>query len=48
MLKDIDSACQHAKIFPDAVLSGHAHLYGRYTRFVGNNQIPFLVLGCGG
>jgi hypothetical protein len=48
MLKDIDSACQHAKIFPDMVLSGHAHLYERYTRFVGSNQIPFLVLGCGG
>jgi hypothetical protein len=48
MLKQIDAACQQAKILPDLVLSGHAHLYERYTRFVGNNQIPFVVAGCGG
>src|SRR5262249_20277897 len=48
MLNDIDNACQAAKIDPDMVLSGHAHLYERFTRFVGANQIPFLVAGCGG
>ncbi|HMK79363.1 MAG TPA: metallophosphoesterase [Xanthobacteraceae bacterium] len=48
VLKDIDAACKQANIQPDMVLSGHAHLYERYTRVVGHNQIPFLVAGCGG
>jgi hypothetical protein len=48
VLKDIDAACQAAGIQPDMVLSGHAHLYERYTRVVKNSQIPFLVAGCGG
>lgn len=48
VLKDIDAACSAAGILPDMVLSGHAHLYERYTRVVKNNQIPFLVAGCGG
>jgi hypothetical protein len=48
ILKDIDAACHQANILPDMVLSGHAHLYERYTRVVGKNQIPFLVAGCGG
>ncbi len=48
MLADIDSVCQQAGILPDMVLSGHAHLYERYTRFVGTNQIPFVVAGTGG
>ena len=29
-------------------LSGHAHLYERYTRTVGRKQIPYLVAGMGG
>jgi Calcineurin-like phosphoesterase len=48
MLDDIDNALQAANIQPDMVLSGHAHLYERFTRFVGANQIPFVVAGCGG
>jgi hypothetical protein len=48
MLNDIDNACQAANTYPDMLLSGHAHLYERFTRFVGANQIPFLVAGCGG
>ncbi len=48
MLTQIDSACQQASILPDLVLSGHAHLYERYTRFMGATQIPFLVIGTGG
>ena len=47
MLKDIDNACQQAKIVPTRC-AGHAHLYERYTRTVGANQIPFLVAGCSG
>jgi hypothetical protein len=30
------------------VLSGHAHLYERYTRTIQNSQVPFLVAGMGG
>jgi hypothetical protein len=48
MLTDIDNACTQAGILPDLVLSGHAHIYERYTRFLGTNQIPFLVIGTGG
>ena len=48
MLTDIDNACQQANILPDLVISGHAHLYERYTRFMGTTQIPFLVAGTGG
>jgi predicted phosphodiesterase len=58
MLAQIDQACQQAKIWPDIVLSGHAHLYERYTRTlpskytqlasVANFQIPYVVAGNGG
>ncbi|HWF46954.1 MAG TPA: metallophosphoesterase [Bryobacteraceae bacterium] len=48
MLKDIDSACQTAGVWPHAVLSGHAHNYQRYTRTINAYQIPFVVAGCGG
>jgi hypothetical protein len=48
MLADIDSACKAAGVRPHAVFSGHAHNYQRYTRTVNNQQIPFLVAGCGG
>ena len=29
-------------------LSGHSHLYERFTRTVGGKQIPYLVAGMGG
>jgi hypothetical protein len=48
MLKQIDAACQAAKVLPDMVLSGHAHLYERYTRTVQKMEIPFIVAGMGG
>ena len=48
MLKQIDDACSAAGIQPDLHLSGHAHLYERYTRTVGGKQIPYLVAGMGG
>jgi hypothetical protein len=48
MLKQIDKACEEAGIQPDLHLSGHAHLYERYTRTVGGKQIPYLVAGMGG
>jgi hypothetical protein len=52
MLAEIDAACNQAGIMPDLFLSGHAHNYQRYTRYVkqGNRnlEIPYIVAGTGG
>ena len=45
---DIDKACRDAGFWPDAVLSGHAHLYQRFTRATGGRQFPYVVAGSGG
>jgi len=46
---DLDTACQAAGLWPDAVLSGHAHLYQRFTRVVAKGQqTPYVVSGSGG
>jgi Calcineurin-like phosphoesterase len=45
---DIDTAARAAGFWPDAVLSGHAHLYQRYTRNVDGRQVPYVVSGSGG
>ena len=47
---DLDSVCQQAGLWPDAVLSGHAHLYQRFTRIVGPNkkEPPYITAGSGG
>jgi len=33
---------------PDLVLSGHVHNYQRFTRALGNKQIPYVIAGAGG
>jgi Calcineurin-like phosphoesterase len=53
MLADLDSAFSQTKIVPDAVLSGHAHNYQRFTRTItglaaGPIDVPFIVAGNGG
>jgi hypothetical protein len=48
LANDIDQACQTAGLWPDAVLSGHAHLYQRFTRVVDGREIPYIVSGSGG
>ena len=48
LAEDIDKACEKAGLWPDAVLSGHAHLYQRYTRTVEGAEIPYIVSGSGG
>lgn len=50
MLQAIDACCQQAGIWPDLVLSGHAHLYERYTRTMkaDGRQIAYIVAGNGG
>jgi hypothetical protein len=48
MSQSIDDACSAAGVTPDAVLSGHAHNYQRYTRRIGGKQVPYIVAGTGG
>jgi hypothetical protein len=48
MLADIDSACAEAKVWPHAVLSGHAHNYQRFTRRADGRETPFVIAGNGG
>jgi uncharacterized protein YukJ len=52
MRADIDSACKQANFWPDAVFSGHAHLYQRMARLltIGGKpwQIPHFIAGSGG
>jgi len=48
MLKMIDDVCEELKIYPDIHLSGHSHLYERFTRMVNGRQIPYIVSGNAG
>jgi Calcineurin-like phosphoesterase len=48
LARDIDNASRAAGFWPDAVLSGHAHLYQRFTRRVDGREIPYIVAGSGG
>jgi hypothetical protein len=46
---DLDACCAAAGLWPDLVLSGHAHLYQRFTRTnPGGQQTPYIVCGAGG
>ena len=48
----MDEACRAAKVWPDIVISGHAHNYQRYRRSLNIDgrtvEIPYLVVGTGG
>jgi len=50
--QDIDDACEAADCYPDAVVSGHAHLYQRMTRTMTIDgktwQVPYLIGGSSG
>jgi hypothetical protein len=53
LLQPIAIPLQHAfrssGIYPDLVISAHAHLYQRITyTYTGGRQIPYLIVGCGG
>lgn len=54
MLRQIDTICQAAGVYPHAIVSGHAHNYQRYTRTISfgksknNYQVPFVVCGNSG
>jgi hypothetical protein len=52
MLRDLDDAFQAAGVSPDAILSGHSHVYERFTRTVPVGDklmpVPYIVAGNGG
>jgi hypothetical protein len=49
IMKDLDACCKAAGLWPDVLLSGHAHLYQRFTRNLPNGQqTPYIVAGSGG
>jgi predicted phosphodiesterase len=45
---DLDKAFAAAGLWPDAIISGHAHIYQRFARTVAGRQIPYIVAGSGG
>ena len=47
-MADIDAACSATGGWPDAILSGHALNYQRFTRLMDGRQIPFVIAGAGG
>lgn len=45
----LQHAYQQAGIYPDLVISAHAHLYQRITyTYTGGHQIPYLICGASG
>jgi hypothetical protein len=49
VMKDLDACCKASGLWPDLLLSGHAHLYQRFTRNIANGQqTPYIVSGSGG
>src|SRR6202011_6230106 len=49
IMKDLDACCKAAGLWPDVLLSGHAHLYQRFTRDISSGQqTPYIVAGSGG
>jgi hypothetical protein len=48
LANDLDKAFTAAGLWPDAILSGHAHIYQRFQRSVNGLEIPYIVAGSGG
>jgi hypothetical protein len=48
MANEIDAVCSEIGLWPDVVLSGHAHLYQRFSRQIKGRMIPYIVAGSGG
>lgn len=44
----IDRACAKAGFWPDAVVSGHAHVYQRIVRQDSGRDVPYIITGAGG
>jgi hypothetical protein len=48
MSRDLDNAFTKAGLWPDAVISGHAHHYERFQRTISGKNIPYIIAGSGG
>ncbi len=48
LANDLDRAFTAAGLWPDAILSGHAHIYQRFSRSADGREIPYIVAGSGG
>ena len=49
ILADLDKCFKSAGLWPDLLLSGHAHLYQRFTRVnPAGQQTPYIIAGSGG
>lgn len=48
MLQLLDNAVQKSGRTPDIVFTGHVHNYQRFTRKMGNHDVPYIVAGAGG
>jgi hypothetical protein len=48
LANDLDQAFTDAGLWPDAIVSGHAHVYQRFSRAVNGKQLPYVVAGSGG
>jgi 3',5'-cyclic AMP phosphodiesterase CpdA len=48
LTSDLDEAFLESGLVPDAVLSGHAHLYERWHRTIAGRDVPYLIAGSGG
>jgi Calcineurin-like phosphoesterase len=46
--ESLDRAFNTSGRTPDLILSGHVHNYQRFTRTLGDKQIPYVVAGAGG
>ncbi len=48
LASDLDAAFAAGGLWPDAIFSGHAHIYQRFARAVNGLQLPYIVAGSGG
>jgi hypothetical protein len=49
MRGQMDEICQQSRVWPHAVLAGHAHNYQRFTRHrADGSEIPYIICGNGG
>jgi hypothetical protein len=44
----LDGAFQKSGRMADVVITGHVHNYQRFTRTIGDREVPYLVAGAGG
>jgi Calcineurin-like phosphoesterase len=48
LANDLDAAFAAGGLWPDAIVSGHAHIYQRFSRAVNGLALPYIVAGSGG